>query len=326
MNFYLFFILVGIITLVLIYILPAKIYGIENFDDYNDITDASSFKISFPDIDELQNKIATIDYFKFFKQTDASARNINFTFESFRDKYSKSVIPFQDKDKSSFIAFYNNIIDSIPKKYRMILLIKNLKLGKVTDIENSYPHTHSDIVVFDKSFYDKINNDQSLENNYSNASTVIHEMVHIKQREFSTRFDDLYHNWGFQSVSYQYLNANIPKDIVSRIRLNPDELPHYRFWVWKNKVMPLIIYSSEDVTNINQIKHIGIDWSDKNKSSGIEEWKEYIDYFGIDNNNYHPIEILAEYHAILYKEITGVFSKDKNTSEGFKTFKKYYFL
>jgi hypothetical protein len=151
-------------------------------------------------------------------------------------------------------------------------------------------------------------------------------MVHVKQREFSTRFDDLYRKWGFQSVSYQYLNTNISTDIVSRIRLNPDELPHYRFWVWKNKVMPLIIYTSNDITNINQVKHIGIDWNDKTKTDDISTWKDYIDYFGIDKNNYHPIEILAEYQANLYKEILGIESKVKNSSEGFKIYKQYFYI
>jgi hypothetical protein len=326
MNLYLFFILVGILILIGLYFIPIKIYGIENFDDYQDITDASTFKLSFPNLEELQNKIASIDYFKFFKESDASARNLDFTFESFREKYSNSIIPFQDKDKTNFTTFYNNIVESIPKKYRMILLVKNLKLAKVTGIENSYPHTHSDIVVFDKSYYDNINDDPSLKNNYSYASTLIHEMVHVKQREFSTRFDDLYRKWGFQSVSYQYLNTNISTDIVSRIRLNPDELPHYRFWVWKNKVMPLIIYTSNDITNINQVKHIGIDWNDKTKTDDISTWKDYIDYFGIDKNNYHPIEILAEYQANLYKEILGIESKVKNSSEGFKIYKQYFYI
>jgi hypothetical protein len=100
-----------------------------------------------------------------------------------------------------------------------------------------------------------------LNNGAFQANTLIHEIVHIKQRQNPVIYDDLYRQWGFQSISLQYLKNNLQDSITSRIRLNPDELPHYRFWVWKNQVLPLVIYSSFDVSNINQINYIGIDWN-----------------------------------------------------------------
>ena len=130
-------------------------------------------------------------------------------------------------------------------------------------------------------------------------------MVHVKQRETPSAFDELYRKWGFQSVSIQYLKENIPKSIYNRIRINPDELPYYRFWVWKNKVMPLVIYSSIDVTQIDQVMYIGLDWNDKTQRKNMNEWNEYIDYFGIEHNNYHPIEILAEYQSMYFMEVIG---------------------
>ena len=99
MNLYLCFVLIGILILIGLYFVPIKIYGIENFDDYQDLTDSSTFKLTFPPIDELKSKIASIDYFKFFKPSDASARKIDFKLESFRNKYSNSIIPFEDIDK-----------------------------------------------------------------------------------------------------------------------------------------------------------------------------------------------------------------------------------
>jgi hypothetical protein len=323
MNLYLFFILIGTLIILLAYYFPVKVYGLEKFEDYQSLTDTSNFKLTFPKKDELIDKIASVNYFKFFKQSDANARGIKLKLNDFQEKYSSSIISIENQEKESFMDFYNQIIESIPRTYRIALLIPDLKIAKVSGIENSYPHTHSDIVVFDKSYYSSLNKDSFLENNISKASTLIHEIVHVKQREIPTKFDDLYHSWGFQSVSYQYLISNLSDDIVSRIRLNPDELPHYRFWVWNNKVMPLVIYSSIDVNKIDQIFYIGVDWKNKKKYSNIEDWTEYIEYFGISHNSYHPIEILAEYHANYYKELIGK-SKKKNQAEGYKIYKKYF--
>jgi hypothetical protein len=144
------------------------------------------------------------------------------------------------------------------------LLIPNLKIAKFSGIENEYPHTHEDIIFFNKDVFSSLNNYQSKSNSQlSLAKTLIHEIFHIKQRETPILYDNLFNQWGFQSVSIQYLHQNLSNDVVSRIRINPDELPNYRFWVWKNKMMPLVVYSSTDVSGINDIMYIAVDWKNK---------------------------------------------------------------
>jgi hypothetical protein len=327
MNLYLYFVLFAILFLLIIYYYPTKIYGIENFEDYDMITDASNYKIQFPSIEELTEKIASLNYFKFFKETDSKARGINHKYDDFLKKYNSSIMKFEDTDKSNFTSFYNDIIESIPRKHRPLMLSSSdLKIAKVTGIENGFPHTHEDIVVFDKSYFDQLQNyTKDQQNQYNKmSSTLIHEIVHIKQRESETKFDSLYRQWGFQSVSYQYIQKHLSNIIVSRIRINPDELPYYRFWVWNNTVMPLIIYSSSDINNINQTNYIGIDWKTK-KHRYLDNFTDYMEYFGIDNNNYHPIEILAEYQAQFYLELRGI-DKKKNKSEGYKIYKKHFMI
>ncbi len=314
MKVYLYFVLFSVLFLLFIYYYPTKIYGIENFEDYDKITDTSYYKLEFPPIDELKEKIASMDYFSFFKETDSKARKINHKYDDFFKTYSSSIMPFTESDKTNFTKFYNDIIESIPRRHRPLLLPKTLKVAKVQGIENAFPHTHEDIVIFDKSYF---------ENTNRSASTLIHEIVHLKQRESETKFDSLYRQWGFQSISLQYLKNNLSSTIVSRIRINPDELPYYRFWVWNNKVLPLVIYESDDVNNINQVMYIGIDWKTK-KQEYLEDFDDYMKYFGIGNNNYHPIEILAEYQAQFYLELIG--KKEKNKSEGYKIYKKYFNL
>ena len=74
------------------------------------ITDASNYKIQFPSIEELTEKIASLNYFKFFKETDSKARGINHKYDDFLKKYNSSIMKFEDTDKSNFTSFYNDII------------------------------------------------------------------------------------------------------------------------------------------------------------------------------------------------------------------------
>lgn len=329
MSLYLIFILIGTLIVLfqvfLMYYRPDKI----NIETFENQLNQLNYTLSFPDVEEIQNKIATEQYFNFFKELDARARGFSFSLEDFKKTYISSIIPFKESDKTNFTKFYNDVVKSIPRDELSKFLIPNLKVAKVKGIENGFPHTHEDIIVFDKSFYTKLKNYNSnsnsnfLKNYQEQVNTLIHEIVHIKQRQNPVLYDDLYRQWGFQSISLQYLKNNLQDSIVSRIRLNPDELPHYRFWVWKNQVLPLVIYSSFDVSNINQVNYIGIDWNSnlKMKKKQLTDWIEYNEFFGISRNNYHPIEILAEYYSIYYQELSN--KNNSNKSQGYSIFKNY---
>ena len=333
MSLYLIFILIGTLIVLfqvfLVYYQSKNTYNtlskfqIENFEN------ETNYNLLFPGVDEIKNKIGSEQYFNFFKELDAKARGFSFSFEDFKKTYHSSVMSIEENDKNNFTNFYTDIIKSIPGEKQSKLLIPNIKITKVQNIENSYPHTHQDIIVFDKSYFKDLENYNSnlnsLKNYQDQANTLIHEIVHIKQRQNPVFYDDLYRQFGFQSISLQYLKNNLQDTITSRIRLNPDELPHYRFWVWKNQVLPLVIYSSFDVSNINQVNYIGIDWNNKLKKKQLSDWNEYNEFFGISQNNYHPIEILAEYYSIYYQELIDKKnnSTNTNTSQGYIIFKNY---
>ena len=335
MPLYLIFILIG--TFIVLFQVFLVYYQSKNtFNTFNNLSkieienfeSETNYNLLFPDVEEIKNKIGSEEYFNFFKELDARARGFSFSLEDFKKTYHSSVISIDKNDKNNFTNFYTDIIKSIPREQQSKLLISNIKIGKVQNIENSYPHTHQDIIVFDKSYFKDLENYNSnlnsLKNYQNQANTLIHEIVHIKQRQNPVMYDNLYRQWGFQSISLQYLKNNLSDSITSRIRLNPDELPHYRFWVWKNQVIPLVIYSAFDVSNINQVNYVGIDWNSnlKMKKKQLTDWTEYNEFFGISQNNYHPIEILAEYYSIYYQELIDK-KNSSNTSEGYIIFKNY---
>ncbi len=323
MNLYLIFLLIGTILVLFVYFRIDQ--DIEKFENINAL---DKFSLVFPELSEIKEKVASRQYFSFFKLLDCQTRGFNFNYDSFKEVYDSKLINFEQDDKYNFNKFYSDVIESIPLKKKHVFLRPELKIAKSNMLENGYPHTHNDIVVFDKAYYNQLKNYQNLDKVKYNAKVLIHEIVHIKQRDDPTFYDKLYKEWGFQSMSYQYLEKNIPNNIVSRIRINPDELPDYRFWVWKNKIIPLVVYSSFEVTKINQIEFIGCEWGKKgneiNNFSHLENFEDFNDFFGIDNNHYHPNEILAEYQSIYYNELQGEkIDEEIIKSEGYKIYKKF---
>jgi hypothetical protein len=299
-KIYLKFIIIGICIVLLAY---ATIEKFEN--EYN---------IIYPSEDEIKSTLVSKQYFSFFKLMDAQARNIKLDFQDFSEKYTSSIIPLTEKEKDKFNIFYKNIVNSIPIKKRHILLISNLKIAKFSNIENDFPHTHNDIIFLSQSFIDNLDTE-------SHRKTLIHEICHIRQRQFPIMYDQLFNQWGFNSISLEYMKQHFSKDIINRIRINPDELPDYRFWVWNQKIVPLVIYSSFKTTNINDVKYIAFNWKDKKTYDILESNGEYNTYFNIGVNHYHPNEILAEYYSKYYLEVIGQGTlQDTEAYDKFKTF------
>ena len=321
MNTYFWFVLLGFFIVLVIYLTTDP--NIEKF--------GVEYSVSYPDTEEIKNKITVNknSYFSFFKLLDAQARNIKLSFKDFQEKYNSSIIEIDQKEKDSFNRFYDDVVNMIPTKKRHHILLPHIKIAKFSGIENDYPHTHSNIIFFPKSVFENdLANYQSLENNkklMSLAKTLIHEINHIKQRENPGAYDTLYNKWGFNSISPQYLNQKLPNNIVARIRINPDELPDYRFWVWRNKSIPLAIYSSTDITSISDTMIISVDWNNPKKYTYLDEDEEFMDYFQIHVNHYHPNEILAEYHSIYFMEVSKQLKDtDITNSEGYKLFKNTF--
>jgi hypothetical protein len=327
MNLYIILFIIGLVIIIGAYISVKSQF--EHFANAYEFKD-TEYKVSYPDKNEIKDKICSNNYFKFFKLLDSQARKMKFTFEDFQNVYNSSIKEITQQERKGFELFYKDIVEKIPSEHRHQLLSFNLKMVKLVGVENGFPHTHSDLIIFDQSFYSTLSNYQEgdLKQNMSNAKTLIHEILHTKQREQITFYDTLFNQWGFQSISYNYLSGMVSKSIVSRIRLNPDELPDYRFWVWKNQLIPMAIYNGFDVSSISNVLNIGVKWLNDDQLMSdykpLNNFDNYNTFFGIKNNVYHPNEILAEYQSIYFIEIIGEsVSKDILESYGYKLYKEF---
>ena len=327
MNLYIILFIIGLVIIVGAYISVKSQF--EHFANAYEFKD-TEYKVSYPDKNEIKDKICSNNYFKFFKLLDSQARNFKFTFEDFKNVYDSSIKEITKQEKKGFELFYKDIVQKIPSEHRHQLLPFNIKMVKLVGVENGFPHTHSDLIIFDQSFYSTLENYQEgdLKQNMSYAKTLIHEILHTKQREEITFYDKLFNQWGFQSISYNYLSGMVSKSIVSRIRLNPDELPDYRFWVWRNQVIPMVIYNGFNVSSIGNVLTIGVKWLNDDQFMSdykpLDKFDNYNTYFSIKNNAYHPNEILAEYQSIYFTELIGeTISSEILNSEGYKLYKQF---
>jgi len=332
MHFYNQLQVVGIIIVIILYfILPEQKQ--EGFQGESEsgvepgLDNQNPYQVSFPTLNEIQSVIGSKEYFKLFKDLDFKVRDCPPVISYCQKKYREAVLQPTPKEQEKFTLFYHDLIESIPKELQPKLLRSEIKIAKTFDIESKFPHTHQDIIFFNQSYFKKLENYQkgNLKTHSLAASTLIHEITHLKQRDHPQKYDALYREWGFQPISYQYLTCNFPHHILNRIRLNPDELPHYRFWVWNGKVLPLVLYESSKARSVSEVVYIGLDWTKpfnkvKAEYDYLDRFKDFGQYFGIRNNHYHPVEIHAEYQAMQYLEILNQLESKK--SEGYQLYKK----
>lgn len=326
MRFYNQLQVIGIIIVIILYFILPEENQEENMEGFQDLNQ-DEYQVFFPSKKEIQEVITSKEYFNLFKDIDFKVRDCPPVISYCQKKYQESVSNLNTNEQNKFRLFYEDIIESIPKELQGKLLRSEIKIAKTFDIESNFPHTHQDMIFFNESYFKKLENYRkgNLKSLSSEASTLIHEITHLKQRDQPQKYDSLYREWGFQPISYQYLNCNFPHHIINRIRLNPDELPHYRFWVWNSKILPLVLYESSKAQSVSEVVYIGIDWTKIHNKVKItydylDRFKDFGNFFGISNNHYHPLEIHAEYQALQYLEILNKYESKK--TKGYNIYKK----
>lgn len=324
MNPYFKLQILGIFIVIILYLLinHTKQPRIEGFENHNEYT------VEFPDPSVTKPIIASRLYISAFKDLDYSVRDCPPSVELTQQKYCRNIIKLTDLEKKNFRKFYQEIVKKIPNDQRSKFLEPNIKIVKVNGLENGYPHTHQDLIIFDQSYFNQLNGFSGLDGYYNQASTLIHEITHVKQRKSPTKYDNIYRNWGFKPISYQYLKNNMSEYLLERIRLNPDELPYYRFWVWNDHFIPLVLYESRHARKLSNVLYQGVLWNslgkEENLSYDLTRFSDYLDYFGVNKNHYHPIEILAEYQAIHFLNILNGVNEENEENEGYQIYLRLF--
>jgi hypothetical protein len=205
--------------------------------------------------------------------------------------YIKNTLEFNSNDKKT-LYFY---IDIIRKKYNTYRLITHTRWNFIKisyKLEKSMPFTLNNYIFLSdrvlKNFYNSMINNKNL---LKNCETLIHEKIHIIQRNNQKLFNTLYTNY---LTSIYCNNLIITNYWNNKIMTNPDGLEIKWIYKFNNKYyLPLLVIDKEGlkerVITLRQYKNSFIT---TRESISIANFPLFNDYPS-NISYYHPNEISA---------------------------------
>lgn len=167
-------------------------------------------KISYITRDHLYLLVTNNPYFNNLSQADLAARHANNTRE-YTSSYVDAYEEFTHEEKQYIQTLVAEADLKCLKIFKGLYKIpwRFCKLNKT--IENALPHTHGDTIILSSAFFNASINHQKF------LKTLIHEKVHIYQRQNRNKCEKLYASWGFIPYDKPYYDA-----YLSLKRSNPD--------------------------------------------------------------------------------------------------------
>lgn len=270
----------------------AYIYVMNNNKDYiKNMTECNLIARKCKTIDNLLNKYK---YDGFDDITNDEKININ-----------KTIMDILNKIKKINIKYYNHL-----KYWLTNVYIAKSKIW----LESDMPHTCGKLIIMNKSWF--VN---------PNINILIHEITHVHQRLYPNDFIKLYDELGY--INNTITNIN---EIYKLNRNNPDGLDIN--WMWKNKIKNNLwwcgaIFKSNTPNDLHDINYVAIEINFDNNNYimtnniiSLNEFTDFIDFFGNYNDNYHPNEMCAIYAEWYFNEII---NKETYNYLGYTIYKKY---
>lgn len=129
-----------------------------------------------------------------------------------------------------------------------------------------------------------------------NNETLLHELLHLHQRNHSNEWDQKFSAQGWAP----FPEESIPDRWKRRCRLNPDTLSQ-RFYSWENQWVPLPMFEREDKPDLREC--IVRWWDQKSGSLTTEPPNSFVAAFGKNHPQpEHPREVSAVILARQFRE------------------------
>jgi hypothetical protein len=234
-------------------------------------------------------------------------------------RYRESGIqPIEDSEKKYIANEITNLMRYWQHRNRMRGLylyldywLSHIMIAKASSwLESGMPHTHDKIIVLDPSWFSSFR-----------LGTFIHELSHVHQRKYPDNWYKLLAQWGFMHYDFNLEGTSGLEDILIRNRTNPDGLDIH--WVWQSPSSNKYYWIGAVFQSISPTSLItGIEYNAyplTQDSSGrfiylssstpipLKSFTDFQNYFRIDQNNYHPNEIISQYMEYYLEDV-----KNKN--------------
>jgi hypothetical protein len=293
-------------------------FNVEKYSEF--VKNKYSLSFDFIDKDEACDKFITHhkEYFNRLQSHESVARNcINNILEydsktiSYKCQtlYCNNTMNFTnvEKEQLQYVvkltekALNKNIhkgILGIKDNFNFKKYLGNWKFIKVSNsIENELPHTIDKYIVLSESFLGHLND--LIANDDKNilikdiGATLLHEQIHILQRNNEKLFDTLYSNyWNFKKL------YNIPtfEYIKEKQRLNPDGMDlDWGFQIALDTYLIPIVLLKDNINSLDFFDKYGLVVKHDKiiKREKLNNFGNYVNYFCGISNNYHPNELSA---------------------------------
>jgi hypothetical protein len=353
----LFIISIVLFLLTKYYLLKKKISveEIEEFENEIQLTISEKLlkyhdiKVNYLDAEEASNLVVKDgDYLKGMNQANLSARNCNSIDEIYL-KYKNAFDDITDNEKETVDKFILKLMTELKKcdnfYYNYVKKwINTISIAKAKKwLESGMPHTLDTTIVMDANWF--IN---------PRDTTFIHEITHIHQRQSPLDFEDLYPLLGYY---YNPVDIKGLESVYPLNRNNPDGMDKY--WLWGNKSDANEANDANDANDANttywwigaifktaiptSLSDVNMIALKLNKDDDIfyylkqtpiqlSKLKEFNDFFGDNQNNYHPNEMTAKFaewyllqilNSIKRNDINNI-THTYNNYKGYKIYKKYF--
>ena len=284
-----------------------KINKIESFTNKKNNYKNTHIIINFGN-SKTSREVYKNNYLNTMNQLNRRMRNFKNSKDLYNFYLNGSFLDITEKDEEVFRYMIITLLDRIDNK-TIYNFIKNylidMTIVKGNNIlESGMPHTHNKTIIFPQSYFNSIHikfNLNFIESMLENEGlTFIHEILHIHQRYNKNNYLKLYKEWGFTIPKY----INNIFHFKRLNRHNPDGIKVD--WVWKNNNKYYLIgavfndnsnkltdtdYIAKEITRVDA----NIFNDNNNKTIYLHSFDNFINYFGINNNHYHPNEIAAQY-------------------------------
>lgn len=277
--------LIIVATIILITLFIQNIYFIQKRTENFQVT-----SVNFPNDFNFDR-----DYLEGFNTSDINARKLK---GNLTEIYQGAIVEPSQTQQMICQDIVDSLLRRVPQSRLKAFLKSDWNLVLVKNLENNFPHTHGNNIIYP---LNRLRNDENTQ------ITFIHEKAHNYQKTNPVVFHELYTKyWGFKRSN----KIQIPFDV----RSNPDT-PHL-YWSFNNCL--LLVKYNDNPKDLNDVTHIAYDIY-SGRSIELSKWKPFTDFFGNkgDINYYHPDEISATMIS------NYCYGYEENTP-AFKQFRKWF--
>ena len=268
------------------------------------------------------------EYIALMNQPNLAARGVQ-TQSELLEAYSQAFQDIPLPEQNQITVFVLELLSKIqykyPSYYRYLTKwISKISLAKSYDsLEGGMPHTLGNMVVMDSGWFAN-----------PRASTFLHEITHVHQRQVPFEFEDLYTQWGYLSTPMRGIRG---MDAVLELnRNNPDGMSPD--WLWRDggKYWWIgAVFSSATPSSLGDISLIAVKMEKdaqgnfyylKQQPTPLNTLSSFLQYFGGSSpNNYHPNEIAAKFAEWYIEDVLGMPHYDNSGRHtGYQVYKDYF--